>query len=319
MRCERLHELLPAYLDGDLSGRLNHQVSDHLDGCDRCRGELTAQQRALRTLDAGRYPVSIDLWADFSRRLQTQLPPSPSPWRFVLQPGLSIATAVTAVALIVGLAGRSGPGVPGDRPLQEAAKIAQVPSRGEATEFEQGQPIRRSPAMRIVRTVANLVPPGSVVRISRSRRFGAGWSVRTHQVGRRRAGQHPSPASIFGARPERQPVMLADLPLRSTSDAGQPLEILAAGHSDQASSDHSRSRPDKNVGRTGDPLRVAVALASAEQDTASEQMSGELLRMAREVARVSGEAGSGETSEAVSGGGAADHGSLSARANPTGT
>src|SRR5437870_648187 len=102
MRCERLQELLPAYNDGDLSGRLNQQVSDHLDGCESCRRELTAQQRALRALGAGRHPVSIDLWADFSRRLQAQSPAPPPLWRFLWQPGLAVATAATAVAFIAG-------------------------------------------------------------------------------------------------------------------------------------------------------------------------------------------------------------------------
>ena len=89
MRCERLQELLPGYLDGDVRGRLNQQISDHLDGCERCRQALSAQQRALRALDAGRHSISIDLWADFSRRLQAQSPPPPSRWRVLRQPGLA--------------------------------------------------------------------------------------------------------------------------------------------------------------------------------------------------------------------------------------
>src|SRR5690349_5130502 len=102
MRCERLQDLLPGYIDGDLPRRLNQQVSDHLDDCEECRRELSAQQRALRTLDAGRHSVSIDLWADFSRRLQAQSPPPPPLWRMIWQPGLAVAAAAVAVALIAG-------------------------------------------------------------------------------------------------------------------------------------------------------------------------------------------------------------------------
>jgi anti-sigma factor RsiW len=70
MRCSRVEDLLPAYLDGDLSSRLNQRLSAHLDDCERCRIAVDAQQKAVRFLDSGRYAPSIDLWAQFSRRLQ---------------------------------------------------------------------------------------------------------------------------------------------------------------------------------------------------------------------------------------------------------
>src|SRR5438876_11811254 len=101
MRCSRVVHLLPAYLDGDLVGRLNQGISDHLDACEHCRRELAAQQRVHRILDTGRPPVTIDLWADFSRRLQAQSPPRPSPWRTLWQPGLATALAAAVVALVV--------------------------------------------------------------------------------------------------------------------------------------------------------------------------------------------------------------------------
>src|SRR5262249_55538753 len=127
MRCERLQELLPGYIDGDLPGRQNQQVSDHLDNCETCRRELSAQQRALRALDAGRHSVSIDLWADFSRRLQTQSPPPPPFWRLLCQPGLAVATAGVAVALMAGLAVQPGPTGSLDDSGSGAVTIARAP------------------------------------------------------------------------------------------------------------------------------------------------------------------------------------------------
>src|SRR5438876_3754131 len=132
MRCKRLDDLLPAYMDGDLPGRLNQHVSDHLDRCERCRQELTAQQRALRSLTAGRRPVSIDLWADFSRRLQAQAPPRPSPWRLLWQPGLATALAAVAVALIAGTAPKTRPAPAGTRlRVSGRPRLVQVAERPE--------------------------------------------------------------------------------------------------------------------------------------------------------------------------------------------
>ena len=46
-----------------------------------------------------------DLWADFSRRLQAEAPPRPSPWRHLWQPGL----AAVAATIVVSLVARSAP------------------------------------------------------------------------------------------------------------------------------------------------------------------------------------------------------------------
>jgi hypothetical protein len=135
MRCKRLDDLLPAYLDGDLPRRLNQRVSDHLDSCERCRQELVAQQRALRSLEAVRRPISIDLWADFSRRLQAQAAPRPSPWRPLWQPGVAAAMAAGVVALVVALAPQPGP-VPAVRiahPTQVARAASPVRGAGAAS------------------------------------------------------------------------------------------------------------------------------------------------------------------------------------------
>jgi hypothetical protein len=49
--------------------------------------------------------------------------------------------------------------------------------------------------------------------------------------------------------------------------------------------------------RTGDPFKIADAMVSVEQNAANDQMKGELLRLAREVARVGGEAVAGDAAE----------------------
>src|SRR5262249_14136056 len=109
MRCDRVDGLLPAYLEGDLSDRLNRGVAEHLDGCEGCRGSLAGQQQTCRLLDVGRQPIAIDLWADFSRRLQQEAPPRRSPWQYLWQPGLAAGIA----AVIVGLIARTAPPPPG--------------------------------------------------------------------------------------------------------------------------------------------------------------------------------------------------------------
>src|SRR5688572_12371394 len=100
MRCNRVDDLLPAYLDGDLASRVNEQVSAHLDACERCRQAQAEQQRALRFLEGARYVPSIDLWADFSRRLEQENRPRQSPWQFLWQPGLAGALAAAVVTVV---------------------------------------------------------------------------------------------------------------------------------------------------------------------------------------------------------------------------
>jgi Putative zinc-finger len=311
MRCERLDDLLPAYLDGDLPSRLNGRVSAHLEACARCRGELAAQQRALRLLDAGRHSVSIDLWADFSRRLQTQRPPSPTPWRWLGQPGLAAAVAATVVALVALTSPRPRPPESADgrtgftrvalapvgeiSPLQKAVTPLAQPhqkSRPAAPSVRQpeqhdlsfGRPARRLHGLVLQHTGAAIErrPRRHSVRQRNAGPGGHRMIVQLAWVPARRSELTPSPRELESSPPA--PVAPASLPSHNRVQA----------NARAASLDRSPTGVSPRQARTGDPLRIADALVSVEEDAASDQIKGELLRMAREVARVGGETGTDE-------------------------
>jgi anti-sigma factor RsiW len=157
MNCERLDHLLSAYIDGDLPSGLNRRVSDHLDACERCQQTLVEQQRSHRLLDAGRRPVSIDLWPEFERRLQLEalrvssaprglrrlyepivsrfgwfrIAPSPRPHFW--QPLLAAGLAGAAVAFIAQSAPRPEPldvGVAQGPTVAKAARVASALPQG---------------------------------------------------------------------------------------------------------------------------------------------------------------------------------------------
>jgi hypothetical protein len=52
MMCRRIHELLSAYIDGELSPREDLQVQEHLDHCVACRAELASLMQTKRLLGA---------------------------------------------------------------------------------------------------------------------------------------------------------------------------------------------------------------------------------------------------------------------------
>jgi hypothetical protein len=313
MRCERLDDLLPAYIDGDLPGRLNQRVSEHLDTCARCRQELDLQQQVLRTLDAGRRPVGIDLWSDFSRRLAeaestrqragtrsvvTMLRARlSSPLaRLLWQPGLATALAAAAVALIA----RSGPELPsftvGAGPSASATQLALVPEQRLSKEQQPAELPRTSNTQPSSRAAV----PVPVVRVSPAKRRSAPPRVSGARVVR------VTPDAALAAEDEhRPPRAQADEGMRAGSVR---LVRVAALVSPETPPTTRKARPvlqptdrDGHLGyslaaRTGathlttsDPLNIAEALVAAQQDAANDQMAGELLRLAQEVVRVSGE------------------------------
>jgi hypothetical protein len=283
MRCNRLGDLLPAYLDGDLSSRLNDQVSAHLDACERCRLALDEQQQSLRFLDKGRYAPSIDLWADFSRRLQEQSRPQPSPWRFLWQPGLAGAAAAVVVGLVVlsapeqRAAARRLPAPAGSVQIARSMEAPPTPAAPSGLLFA---PPAAQPASPAPRPALDRESGGSA-RITTATAQTAPPAMRPRRMSRRKAEVILAKSSTGAAsrrlsrdhRPDR------DEDRRSWRTASLPPAPTPVGGAGFAGADAG----------TAGPLDAAEALMSVQQDAASDQMQDELLLMAREVARVSGE------------------------------
>jgi hypothetical protein len=102
-------------------------------------------------------------------------------------------------------------------------------------------------------------------------------------------------------------------------DGQLTLAAAAPLHSSSVTPDHASSLAIGSRDRTGDPFKIAEALVSVEQDAASDQMKGELLRLAREVARVGGEAAPGDVTEHSSGQASPVDDSIHTSADPAGT
>lgn len=72
IRCDRLDELLPDYLEGSLDAATRSAVEAHLAGCARC-ASIVADLNAITTA-AGQLPdlePPRDLWGDISERIAT--------------------------------------------------------------------------------------------------------------------------------------------------------------------------------------------------------------------------------------------------------
>jgi anti-sigma factor RsiW len=284
MRCSRVEQLLPAYLDGDLPLRLSQRVLAHLDKCPRCRQQEEAEHQSHRALDSGRHSLSIDLWADFSRRLQAEAPPRPSPWRLLWQPGLASALA----ALVVTLVARSAPAPPVSSdvvPPVRVARLAQVAQAPAPAIGIQPLPSHR----RLLRPSEELTRRAKLAAGPRRASGGESEAAapmssdHTGRIARRRTAAHRVGPS--------QPLFSDEQSEHPSQKKGRTGPLRMASITGRAAPDSAMPRPVAlaSVPAASDPLDVAEALVTVQQDAANDQMRRELLLMAGEVARVGGE------------------------------
>ncbi|HHX39907.1 MAG TPA: hypothetical protein GX715_08080 [Armatimonadetes bacterium] len=101
MRCERIQEELPAYLEGDLSGRALRRVERHLSECEACRRESRALRRTVELL----HPLGgRAIPRDVTALVMARLPPPEAPVREVRRPRpLLLVPAMLAVAVALAL------------------------------------------------------------------------------------------------------------------------------------------------------------------------------------------------------------------------
>src|ERR1051325_6119781 len=109
IRCDRVEELLGAWLDGELSPAQAAEVQAHVDGCSGCM----AQKRDLESLDfqikralAGHAPALAlqPFWAAARYGVEEAEAPQNSPWRERVPSslgGFSLAWAVPAVIALL--------------------------------------------------------------------------------------------------------------------------------------------------------------------------------------------------------------------------
>lgn len=77
MKCEEVHELLSAWLDGEVPPGLRRGLADHLAGCPLCEAEFAA----LRKLDAALGQLETPAPRDLAAKVRRRLPRPARPWR----------------------------------------------------------------------------------------------------------------------------------------------------------------------------------------------------------------------------------------------
>jgi hypothetical protein len=288
MRCNRVDHLLPAYLEDDLAPALSERVDAHLEACARCQEQLALQRQAMRLLDHGRHSPSIDLWADFSQRLQERSPQRPSPWRLLWQPGLASALA----AVVVGLVARSGPA-----PAPFVVENRTRPSARAASPVGAREDYARSTGWA---TRAGRRDGGSRSRREQRQLIAVVPQARREEAAVSRRLQRPRRA-VQVARAVSRPRSIERRPGLATGRIQPELRTrmvqLAsaaspAGRSDFSGGQRQPSQAELSRAAAG-PLAVAEALVEAQQDAAADRVRGELLLLAQQVALVGGEATSG--------------------------
>ena len=125
MRCERIQEDLPAYLEGALGWLARRRVEAHLQGCEACRLEVGAHRRTVALLrQAGGERIPRDITASVMARLPEHAA-APVPRR--VRPVLLVPAAVAAAALALQLS---------VNPPREKA-VAENPSAAYLHEYAQ--------------------------------------------------------------------------------------------------------------------------------------------------------------------------------------
>lgn len=105
MRCEKVQRLISLWLDGMLSENEEHEMTAHLQNCERCKRVLDEWQQIRAMLRS--YP-SVALSPEFDRkilsRLKTRkisLPPIPSHW--LTNPVFRIASSAMGGLVVMAL------------------------------------------------------------------------------------------------------------------------------------------------------------------------------------------------------------------------
>jgi anti-sigma factor RsiW len=108
--CWLIRRRLSAYQDRELSPGVRARVAAHVEGCDRCRGELLAFGRLRAALTLNAADPSEAVWATFWPQVRARIAapaPAPAPvWRRAwdgvrARPRLGLAPALAAAALAV--------------------------------------------------------------------------------------------------------------------------------------------------------------------------------------------------------------------------
>jgi hypothetical protein len=287
---------MSAYVEDSLSPGLTDRISDHLERCRRCRDQESGHRQAMRLLDHGRHTPSIDLWADFSRRLQQQQPPPRRPaWPYLWQPGLATAMA----AIIVALVARSAP-MPSlgfETPAPPTAIQAATPP----VATDPAEPMRgRVDAPKS--KAAETSPRAAQVAAAQNSGFSQAERVESR---RRRASRRT--IRLARATPAPEPTVPRRKPASEPVEGEQTTAMVRIARADPSlagpdiGSSLLQPAADTPVPSEADPLEVAEALVEAQQKAMCDRVQTQLQQMALEVARVGGEMSDSEDAAQAAG------------------
>lgn len=109
MRCQRIHQHLLAFIEGELRPRMHRTVENHLVHCTACRAEVQGLRQTLHLVHTLDVPEpGPEFWQTFATKLQQRLPretaAAPQRWYAHLRRLWQVPTpvfAAVAVSLIL--------------------------------------------------------------------------------------------------------------------------------------------------------------------------------------------------------------------------
>ncbi|HTE17759.1 MAG TPA: zf-HC2 domain-containing protein [Armatimonadota bacterium] len=244
--CRDLDALLPAYLEGELTGARATAARCHIETCAACATEVARTRRSLEALvRVGATTPVVDLWPTFAKRLEQEQAAGskrqgwalfPSGWdvprllgRPLLRPALGVAALALGVLLL-----RSPAYAPA--PATKATQIARTapvdaPSSGLDPEASNAEDTRRRAAQLDVEGAESARRSASRERISSGAPRGNTRAVRSRTGAIRRVRR--------GVRSERR------LPARQKREAIVGKTLLAAQPKPVTSSPSSSTRKQR--------------------------------------------------------------------------
>lgn len=94
MHCPNSYQLTE-YLDGICAPHLHQRLSEHIEGCERCRQEIAALQQTVQMLRGLPTPgIPDNLWAGVATRISSPSRQGASPWVWKTAAGVGLVASL---------------------------------------------------------------------------------------------------------------------------------------------------------------------------------------------------------------------------------
>lgn len=101
MKCPNVHQLAE-YFEGLCAPRQHQRLSEHIDGCARCRAEMAALQHTTKMLDSVPSPrIPADLWSGVAARITSPSRRVVAPWMWRTAAGVGLVASLLVGVLVI--------------------------------------------------------------------------------------------------------------------------------------------------------------------------------------------------------------------------